>query len=339
MIALLCSVCMRMALGQFDAPKDKVDSCIARKGELVCVDAAVTTNEWWGITRDDRDELYRRLFAMHDVRELRIRISQKERDPFSVSGLTIMTNLNMIAISGTHENKFSISDLGELAKVPVAELKLFSLDIDSPSDISRIENIRSLYTDERSVLPYASINLEYLYICDMSFDCVCDLSRYSKLKELELDNLRCETVKGIGMMSRLESITLNGNFNVPFEDLQVLRNLKILKLQGSRWKWYCDELSIFPLESVCLIDVPIRKLKGLEKCPLVDLVIQNAPIAQIEDICIIETLENLELRDTAVKFVDNKKLQKRFPKLKRFVYTNDEGEDVVVDFLREPIRP
>lgn len=332
MIALLCSVCMRMALGKFDAPKDNVDSCIARRGELVCVDAAVTTNEWWGITREERDELYRRLFAMRDVRELRIRIAQKEREPFPVSGLTIMTNLNMVAISGTYENKLSITDLGDLAKVPVTELRLFSLDIDRPSDISRIENIRSLYTDERSVLPYASINLEYLYLCGMSFDCVCDLSRYSKLKALELNNLRCEAVKGIGMMSRLESVTLNGDFNVPFEDLQSLRNLKTLKLQGSKWKWYCDDLSIFPLESVCLMDVPIRKLKGLEKCPLVDLVIQNAPIVRIEDICAIETLENLELRDTAVTFVDNEELRTRFPKLKRFVYTNDEGEDVIVDF-------
>lgn len=332
MIGLICTISLRALFGQYESV-DEVDDCIACRQSEMYVDAIVAHGSD-GLSLSQYTNLLQRISEAQNVTNLSIRIVMKDGcfEPFPLSRLLKLTNLVELEISGTPEHKLKLAD----GNFPLClrSLRLFNVELDSSSSISALKHLVALETNERSLLGGASSGLEHLWLSRISFDRTCDLSRYTNLTYLALKDVDCERVKGIGLMKNLDTLLLDGEFNVFSEELISLKKITELELSGPEWLWLCDEniLSGFPLQVLRIKNVPIRGLRGLESCPLEHLSIENAPISRIDDLFRHSRLRTLKLKGTAVCHPDHRAVISHYPSLERIEYTNCEGGPEMVDF-------
>ena len=230
-----------------------------------------------------------------------------------------LTNLSELALCGTAERPILISSFSSMKSVPVEELKLRHVRIKEVESLSSMKHLRRLTTDAPWVLDKVPVDLEELSIKSVAIESFVDLSRFTKLRTLELHDFSCVSVLGIEKMTNLQSLWLCGSFDLDFGELKSCRKLSSLSLLGGyNWKGLLDTwaLSELPLERLYIDSVPIRELRGLEKCPLKDVEISNCPVRDLESICDLPCLERLDVRGTCIDTIDKNTIKIRFPKLK-----------------------
>lgn len=242
-----------------------------------------------------------------------------------------LTNLSNFALIGTIERPIQISSLSPMKDLPVEELDLERVRIKEEGSLSCLKHLKRLTMDAPWMLGKAPVDLEVLSIKSVAVGSFVDLSRFTKLRSLELHDFSCEIVLGVGKMPDLQSLWLCGSFDLDFDELKSCRKLSSVSLLGGyNWNGPRDirALSQLPLVRLYIDSVPIREIRGLEKCPLKDVVINDCPVRDLESICDLPYVERLDVRGTCIRTTDKDMLKRRFPRLKIYECIANSGDAI-----------
>ena len=290
-----------------------------------------------GLSRSQSREKARRLLdrisRMPQLKRVSIQyyVDNDADTHFPIEVFAGLTNLSELALSGSVERPILISSLSSMKDMPVKELDLKHVRIKEEGSFSCLKQLKRLTTDAPWMLGKVPVDLEGLSIESVAVGSFVDLSRFTKLRSLELHDFSCEGVLGVGKMSDLQSLWLCGSFDFNFDDLKGCRKLSSVSLHGG-YNWIGPRdfwaLSRFPLEYLDINSVPIQEIRGLEKCPLKDVVIHDCPVRDLESICDLPYVERLDVRGTCIRTTDKDMLKRRFPRLKIYECIANSGDAI-----------
>lgn len=283
-----------------------------------------------------------RVARLQKVKELRFEPRFKDVGEFEVDlsflePLTTLTNLHLRTVSAR------VASLKPLENLPLTELNLSLRDAEKISDwspLSKLHRLRSLSAPNKfSRLDMVPASVESLDIQDGWFPGEVDLSRFPALEFLWLGESGAgpfhddfSSLEGFASLNRLAELHLHGEYGYVLNEgrLSSCTNLQSVAIHNldcpTGVKAYdLSSLGKLPLHDLMLEDAPIRRVAGLEKCPLVELRLPRCRIRSLDDICDLPHIVSIDVSDTGIDSVDEDELLRRFPTLREFQYTDEKG--------------
>ena len=278
-----------------------------------------------------------RISRMEQLRELSIIILDSP-----IGGLTFpadtlegLTNLCSLEIWNCGTNPVKLTSIGKWKKLPIRNLVLKYLDIEGTDQTCSFPNLESLYCTSEKVLANAPDTLFTLRVEAMETQGRLSFSRFRRLTVLHLCDVKCHGIDGIEALKNLESLSLHDAGLLELSCVRACAKLKCLEISScgrlvGNVNLAC--LGRLPLESMELEDLRLEEIRGLEKCPLVDLVVKGGEIGSLNGICDLPKLERLDVSETSIHVIERDFIKKRFPNLKRLCYTDIDLNCVCVEW-------
>ena len=286
--------------------------------------------EFGEIDEDGYRSVLRRIALMKQLRELSV-IFLNVPDGgvvFPAGTLKGLSNLTSITISNFGTNSVRVTSIATWKNLPIECLGLNYLDVEDASLISEFKRLAELHCTTGELLRNAPSNLRLLDLKNADIRGCVDLGRFTQLECLHLCQVKCSSVRGLGALSNLESLSLH---DIPIGDLTSLKACKKLKHlevrvgKVSGYDFRVADLADLPLECVVFEDLPLVEIRGLERCPLIEMRVNGALIEKLQDICRLRKLERLDIVDTKIDVVDKKLVKERFPSLATLWYSDSDS--------------
>jgi len=295
------------------------------------------------VSYDGYTNLMRRISRMAQLKTLSLCLAfDRDEADFNCRWLAPLANLSELTLAGDYGNAahgLRLRHFDALARLPVRELVMKGVVVDDWAPLKEFSRLRkfdgpSTFSNQVDCLPDG---LTYLRLHDASFCNGTDFSRLVNLRTLIIGEDRkpwmsYSELKGFDALTNLRELELHGDYGYVIER-NLLRNckqLKILYLVNCRGDstirlYDVSNLGHLPLESLGIRNASIRHIRGLEKCPLKRLDVSDCHIRSVDDLCAMPNVEDVNAWGTGIESVDVERLKKRFPKLKSFKYTDENG--------------
>lgn len=291
-----------------------------------------------------------RISRLQDLKSLHLSfrfsgIDDYEMDLSFLEPLTTLTNLSLQCQCGFGLNPVRVASLKPLENLSLTVLNMSYVDAPSIQDwtpLSKLKGIR-IFTAPYKFSSFESVPLsvQWLRARQGRLSSDFDLSRFSSLEALELEEAELghpfrgefASLRGFESLKRLAMIDMHGDYGHIINNglLASCTNLESISIHNCRnheglTVYDLSSLGSLPLlKSLFLEDAPLRRVAGLEKCPLVELSLPRCRIRSLDDICDLPLIVSIDVSDTGIDSVDENELLRRFPTLREFQYTDEKG--------------
>lgn len=245
-----------------------------------------------------------------------------------------LTNLTSLVVCGCGDDRLvRISSISNWWTLPIKSLELSNVFVPDPWSIGRFRLLENLKTSLYEIVQAAPVALDNLFVVNSYFKDALDLSRFPCLESLTILNVKCAGIFGLSSLKELKRLYIDDGPCIYLDELARCSKLRELHMANMDNTYFVDfsELGKLPLECLWLDGIPIRKIRGLEKCPLSELFIQRAQLREWSDICRLPKLEKIDVSYTSITNGNISLITNQFPKIKEICYSNSENSYAILE--------
>lgn len=269
--------------------------------DLACVDSDARRLD----TRSDGIDDLGLLVGFDRLRSLTIDLDDLDGD---LSGLEALTGLDSLAIEGTGQ-EVDLAPLGALSRLE--QLELTRVDVGDLADLT-LPSLIELQATDLVIEGFPAMPVVVaIELWSPVGAGVPDATSAPQLRQLGLRRVGPVDTDGLADLVGLERLWIDAEVDgrLGIDDLGFvsgMANLEHLEIDGRSLATDLRPLADLPLRSLVLGEVPVASLQPLAHVvTLEELVIDQAPVANLEPLSALVNLRSLRLSDTKVSSLEH----------------------------------